>query len=67
MGRRKALNNRERDSLPGPHEEAEIQPKALRQGKNVGLQQKHMLKKKRLVEGDPKESWNGIEAEREVE
>ena len=32
-GRRKALYRRERDSLKGPHDEAEIQRKALRRGK----------------------------------
>ena len=32
-GRRKALYRREGDSLEGPHEEVEIQRKALRQGK----------------------------------
>ena len=32
-GRRKALYKTKRDSLEGPHEEAEIQHKALRQGK----------------------------------
>ena len=33
-GRRKDLYRTERDSLEGPHEEAEIQRKALRRGKN---------------------------------
>ena len=32
-GQKKALHRRERDSLEGPHEEAEIQQKALRRGK----------------------------------
>ena len=32
-GRRKDLNRTERDSLEGPHEEAEIQRKALRREK----------------------------------
>ena len=37
-GRRKAFYRTERDSLEGPHEEAQIQSKALRRGKNVGLE-----------------------------
>ena len=36
-GRRKALYKRERDSLKGPQEEAEIQRKALRRGKNLAF------------------------------
>ena len=35
-GRRKDLYRKERDSLEGPHEEPEIQRKALRRGKNLG-------------------------------
>ena len=34
-GRRKALYRTERNSLEGPHEEAEIQCKALTRGKNL--------------------------------
>ena len=36
-GGRKDLYKRERYSLEGPHEEAEIQHRALRQGKNLVL------------------------------
>ena len=36
-GQRKDLQRRERDSLEGPHEEAEIQRKALRHGKNLAF------------------------------
>ena len=36
-GRRKALYRTQRDSLEGPHEEAEIQRKALRRGKNLAF------------------------------
>ena len=36
-GRRKNLYRRERDALEGPHEEAEIQCKALRRGKNLAF------------------------------
>ena len=67
-GRRKGLYRTERDSLEGPHEEAEIQRKALRRGKKLGLQLRYMLRKgKSAVEGDPKKSWSGIETELEVE
>ena len=36
-GRRKNLCRRQRGSLEGPHEEAEIQRKALRRGKNLSF------------------------------
>ena len=36
-GRRKALHRREKESLEGPHEEAEIQHKALTRGKNLAF------------------------------
>ena len=36
-GQRKDLYRRERDSLEGPREEAEIQRKALRHGKNLAF------------------------------
>ena len=36
-GRRKDLYRTERDSLEGPHDEAEIQHKALRRGKNLAF------------------------------
>ena len=61
-GRRKALYRRERDSLEGPHENAEIQRKALRRGKNLAFSEDTCLEnKKSAVEGDPKKSWSGIE------
>ena len=63
-GRRKALYRAESDSLEGPHEEAEIQHKALRRGKEFGLQRKCMFKKvKSAVEGDPKKSWTWVETD----
>ena len=43
--RRKAFYRRERDSLEGPHEEAEIQCKALRRGKNLALSEDTCLEK----------------------
>ena len=63
-GRRKDLYRTERDSLEGPHEEAEIQCKALRRGKNLAFGEDTCLEKgKSAVEGDPKKSWSGIKTE----
>ena len=45
-GKRKALYRTERDSLKGPHEEAEIQRKALRRGKNLAFSENTSQKKK---------------------
>ena len=39
---------RERDSLEGPHEEAEIQRKALRRGKNLAFSEDTCLEKERV-------------------
>ena len=47
-GRRKALYRRERDSLEGPHDEAEIQRKALRRGKNLAFIKDTCLEKGRV-------------------
>ena len=44
-GQRKALYRTERDSLEGPHEEAEIQHKALRRGKNLAFGKDTCLEK----------------------
>ena len=60
--RRKALYRRERDSLEGPYEEAEIQRKALRRWENLAFS-----KGKSAVKDDPKKSWSGIEMEAGVE
>ena len=46
--RRKALHRRERYSLEEPHEEAEIQRKALRSGKNLAFSEDACLEKKRV-------------------
>ena len=46
--RRKDLYRTERDSLEGPHEEAEIQRKALRRGKNLALSEDTCLEKERV-------------------
>ena len=47
-GRRKALCRTERDSLQGPHEEAEIQRKALRRGKNLAFSKNTCLETERV-------------------
>ena len=47
-GRRKALHRTERDSLEGTHEEAEIQRKALRRGKNLAFIEDTCLEKERV-------------------
>ena len=46
--RRKDLYRTERDSLEGPHEEAEIQCKALRRGKNLAFSEDTCLEKERV-------------------
>ena len=43
--RRKDLYRKERDSLEGPHEEAEIQRKALRRGENLAFSEDTGLEK----------------------
>ena len=47
-GRRKALYRTERDFLEGLHEEAEIQRKALRRGKNLAFSEHTCLEKERV-------------------
>ena len=47
-GKRKALYRTERDSLERPLEEAEIQRKALRQGKNLAFSEDICLEKERV-------------------
>ena len=46
--RRKDLHRRERDSFEGLHEEAEIQCKALRHGKNLAFSEDTCLEKERV-------------------
>ena len=46
--RRKDLYRTERDSLDGLHEEAEIQHKALRRGKNLAFSEDACLEKERV-------------------
>ena len=47
-GRRKDLYRTERDSLEGPHEEAEIQRKALRRGKSLAFKKDTCLENERV-------------------
>ena len=47
-GRKKNLFRTERDSLEGPQEEAEMQRKALRRGKNLAFSEDTCLKKERV-------------------
>ena len=47
-GWRKALYRRERNSLEGPHEEAEIQRKSLRRGNNLACSKDTCLQKERV-------------------
>ena len=47
-GRRKDLYRTEWDSLEGPHDEAEIQRKALRRGKNLAFSEDTCLEKERV-------------------
>ena len=44
----KKIYTGERDSLEGPHEEAEIQRKALRRGKNLAFSEDTCLEKERV-------------------
>ena len=47
-GHRKALYRTERDSLEGPHEEAEIQRKVLRRRKNLAFGEGTSLEKEQV-------------------
>ena len=64
--RRKVLYRRERDSLEGPHEEAEIQRKALRRGKNLAFSKDTCLEKERVrSKVTPKKVGVGLKRRRE--
>ena len=61
---RKDLYRIERDSLEGPHEESEIQRKALRRGEKLAFSEDTMFRKgKSAIKGDPKKGWSWIETE----
>ena len=47
-GQRKASYRRERDSLEGPHKEADIQHKALNEEKNLAFSKDACLEKERV-------------------
>ena len=66
-GQREALYRRERDFLEGPHEEAEIQRKALRR-KNSAVSEDTCLKKERVrLKVTPRKVGRGIETEAGIE
>ena len=66
-GRRKALYRRERDSLEGPHEEAEIQRKALRRRKNLDFSKDTCLGKEKVrSKMTPRKVGVGLKRMREV-
>ena len=66
-GRRKALYRRERGSLEGLHEEAEIQHKALRRGKNLAFSEDTCLEKKRVrSKVTPRNVGVGLKRRREL-
>ena len=47
-GQRKALYRRDRDFLEGAHDDAEIQHKALRRGKNLAFSEDTCLEKEKV-------------------
>ena len=47
-GQRKVIYRRERDSLEGPHVEAEIHRNALRRGKNLAFSEDTCLENERV-------------------
>ena len=65
-GRIKALYRTERDSLEGPHEEAQIQRKALRRGKNLAFSEDTCLEKERVrLKMTPRKVGVGLKRRRE--
>ena len=64
---RKTLYIRERDSLEGPYEEAEIQRKALRRGKNLAFSEDTCLEKERVrSKVTPRKVGVGLKRRREL-
>ena len=64
--RKKDLYRRERDSLEGPHEEAEIQLKALRRENNLAFSEDTCLEKERVrSEVTPRKVGVGLKRRRE--
>ena len=65
-GRRKLLYRTERDSLDGPHEEAEIQRRVLRRGKNLAFSKETCLEKERVrSKMTPRKVGVGLKRKRE--
>ena len=65
-GQKKVSYKRERDSLEGSHDEAEIQRKALRRGKNLAFSEDTCLKKERVQSKvTPKKVGVGLKRRRE--
>ena len=65
-GRRKDLYSRERNSLEGPHEEAEMQRKALRRGKNLAFSGDTCIEKERVrSKVNPRKVGVGLKRRRE--
>ena len=65
--RRKDLYRRERDSLEGPYDEAEIQRKALRRGKNLAFSEDTCLEKERVrSKVTPRKVGVGLKRRREL-
>ena len=64
-GTRKDLYRRERDSLEGPHDEAEIQRKALRRGKNFDFSEDTCLEKERVWSKTSRKVGVGLKRRRE--
>ena len=62
---RKTLYRTERDSLQGPHKDAEIQRKALRRGKNLAFSEDTRLEKERMwLKETPKKVGVGLKQRR---
>ena len=65
-GRRKDLYRTKRESLEGPHEEAEIQHRALRRGKNLAFSEDTCLVKERVrLKVTPRKVGVGLKRRRE--
>ena len=65
--RRKALYRKERDSLEGPHEEAETQCKALTRRKNLVFSEDKCLEKERMCSKvTPRKVGVGLKRRREL-
>ena len=66
-GRRKALCRTERDTLEGPHEEVEIQRRALGHGKNLAFSEDICLEKERVrSKVAPRKVGAGLKQRREL-